>query len=398
MTPPSPPLSQEPLAERPLLAARLSEVRRQLERRVVDKSELVRLLLLSVIAGEHLLLVGPPGTAKSALVRAFSQLIDARYFEYLLTRFTEPNELFGPIDLVAFRAGSYRRRTQGMLPEAEVVFLDEIFRSNSAILNALLTLLNERRFAHGAEVTEVPLLSLFGATNEVPTDDALAAVYDRFLVRAVSTHLDSYHFQGLIERGLAEERARVAAAPPPLVSAEELRGLQRRLMGELTLPEAFVARYKGLVFQIRAEGIPLSDRRIVKLLKLFAASALLDGRTAPDDGDLFILKHVWSSVEQVELLAEIVNPVIERHYREHPEARPDGGGRVGLDALLSELGHVRSLLQGAETLSDLQLFAQLKNLSQLRAALVVDGSETARRMVGEVDQLLESVFASSKFA
>src|SRR5256885_385562 len=123
---------------------RMQEVAATLARRFLDKQEIIRLLLVSALAGEHMILVGPPGTAKSALIRMFARLIDAQYFEYLLTRFTEPNELFGPVDINAFREGKYQRRVEGMLPEAEVVFLDEVFKSNSAILNALLSLLNER--------------------------------------------------------------------------------------------------------------------------------------------------------------------------------------------------------------------------------------------------------------
>jgi MoxR-like ATPase len=140
------------------LANRLQRVGDILSRSFLDKQELIRLLLVSVVAGEHMVLVGPPGTAKSAIVRMFSKLIDSRYFEYLLTRFTEPNELFGPVDIRAFREGTYTRRTTGMLPEAEIVFLDEIFKSNSAILNSLLTVVNERRFSNGAQVIKVPLL------------------------------------------------------------------------------------------------------------------------------------------------------------------------------------------------------------------------------------------------
>src|SRR5213082_1668982 len=177
---------------------RLRDVARDLDERFLDKGELVRLMLVTLLAGEHMLLVGPPGTAKSALVRHLARLVDARYFEYLLTRFSEPNEIFGPIDIKAFREGTYLRRVEAMLPDADIVFLDEIFKSNSAILNALLSILNERRFFTGAASIKVPLSSLFGATNEVPNDDALGAVFDRFLVRTLSDNLDSFHFHGLV--------------------------------------------------------------------------------------------------------------------------------------------------------------------------------------------------------
>ena len=342
-----------PPPPQPRLSVRLQEAARVMEQHFLDKQEIVRLMLITVVAGEHMLLIGPPGTAKSAMVRTFAKLVDARYFDYLLTRFTEPNELFGPVDIKAFREGTYTRKTDAMLPEAEIVFLDEIFRSNSAILNSLLTLLNERRFSNGARMMEVPLLSMFGASNEVPNDDNLSAIFDRFLIRAVSDNLDSYHFHNLVT--------------------------------------------KGLVFQIRSEGISISDRRVVKLLKLFAASAIVDGREQPNDSDFFLLKHIWNNLDQTEILEEIVGPVVDRWYRDHPQERRFSGGQAGLDELLAELGMIRELLTSGEQLSDIQLFSQLKNLNEIKAALQAVDSETARRMVGEVDQLLENVFASSKF-
>src|SRR5258708_21867471 len=201
------------------LPSRLVQLAHALEQRFLGKDEVIRLLLVATIAGEHAVLIGPPGTAKSALIRTFARLIHARYFEYLLTRFTEPNEIFGPVDISAFREGRYERRTEGMLPDAEIVFLDEVFKSNSAILNALLTLLNERRFASGGTVTRCPLLSAFGASNEVPGDETLTAIYDRFILRIHNDNLDAYQFQELLQKGLelelygASDGARPAGSP-----------------------------------------------------------------------------------------------------------------------------------------------------------------------------------------
>jgi MoxR-like ATPase len=294
------------------------------------------------------------------------------------------------------------RRVDTMLPDADIVFLDEIFKSNSAILNGLLSILNERRFFTGSKNISVPLSSLYGATNEIPNDDALGAVFDRFLVRASSENLDSFHFHGLVARGLAGEReallgaVRDAEVVRPLVSLADIRTLKQRLARLLEFPEEFLARYKGLVFQIRSEGVTLSDRRVVKLLKLFAASALIDGRPTVDDGDFFILRHVWNSVDQIALCADIVAPVLERHRREHPEER-GGRGVRDLDSILAELGVIRGLLLGGEPLSDVQLFSQLRNLQEIRAALQAIGSETAQTMAAEVDNLLEGVFESSKW-
>jgi MoxR-like ATPase len=383
------------------LGQQLRDVGRVLDARFLDKSELVRLLLVTLLAGEHMLVVGPPGTAKSALVRNLARLVDARYFEYLLTRFSEPNELFGPVDIKAFREGTFVRRIEAMLPDAEIVFLDEIFKSNSAILNALLSILNERRFYTGSQSLKVPLCSLFGATNEVPNDEALGAIFDRFLVRALSENLDSFHFHGLVERGIRGEVAELsgaAASETPLVSLAEIRRVQARLGQFLTFPEDWMARYKGFIFQIRSEGISLSDRRVVKLLKLFAASALIDGRPTVNDGDFFILRHVWNSPDQIPILDDIVGPVLEGHHRDHPEQRRAGVAAADLDGILAELQVIRGILLGGQVLSDVQLFSQLRNLQEIRATLQVLGTETARGVAAEVDRLLEGVFESSKWA
>lgn len=390
MTKPAPPTDVR-------LATRLHEAARVMDNHFLDKQEVVRLMLITVVAGEHMLLIGPPGTAKSAMVRLFSQLIDSRYFEYLLTRFTEPNELFGPVDIRAFREGVYTRRTESMLPEAEVVFLDEIFRSNSAILNSLLTILNERTFNNGGKVMKVPLLSMFGASNEVPNDDNLSAIFDRFLLRVVSDNLDSYHFHNLVARGVANEARKLHTAEPALITAAELRDVHQHFDQHLQFSEDFLSKYKGLIFQIRSEGVSVSDRRVVKLLKLFAASAIVDGRAAPNDSDFFLLKHIWNNLDQTEILEEIVNPVVDRYYRDHPAERRFASGQAGLDEMLAELAMIRELLTGGDALSDIQLFSQLKNLNEIKAALASVDSETARRMVAEVDSLLESVFSSSKF-
>ena len=141
----------------------------------------------------------------------------------------------------------------------------------------------------------------------------------------------------------------------------------------------------------------VSDRRVVKLLKLFAASALFEGRTEAADGDFFVLKHIWNNLDQAELLEEIVNPVVDVYYRDRPTERRFLGPQANLDDLLAELRLIRDLLSGGAELSDIQLFSQLKNLNEIKAALQAIGNETARRMLAEVDQLLETLFASSKF-
>src|SRR6266446_3833794 len=249
------------------------EVVNVLKRRFVGRDEVIDLIALAIVAGEHLFLYGPPGTAKSALIRAFARAVDARYFEYLLTRFSEPNEIFGPIDLVKLREGTVATVTTGMLPEAEFVFLDELFNANSAILNNLLTVLNERIYRRGAETHRLPLLSLFSASNHLPEDEALRALFDRFLLRCHVDNLKREAMPRLLHAGWELEGAEPGTSS---VTAGELDTLRREVFA-VDLTPALEA-YRETVFKVRDLGIALSDRRAVKVMKLLAASALLCGR------------------------------------------------------------------------------------------------------------------------
>jgi MoxR-like ATPase len=381
------------------MSERLRQVAATLEGQFLGKDEIIRLLLIATVAGEHCVLLGPPGTAKSALIRSLAELMQARYFDYLLTRFTEPNEIFGPVDIAAFREGQYRRNTSGMLPEAEIVFLDEVFKSNSAILNALLTLLNERRFTSGGQVMRCPLISVFAASNEVPSDETLNAIFDRFLLRVRSDNLDAYHFNELLQKGIGlEVRQMAGQKPQPLLSARELSDMGKEFGRRMAFTDAFLSAYKGLVFQIRAEGVSLSDRRVVKMLKLFAASAFLDGRQSADASDFFILKHIWNSEDQADILDGIVQPVLEAFYREHPDRRRVGALGIGIEALAGEVDRIRQILTGAAALGDVQLFSQLKALGEIKSALATLNDPRARELEGRVNQLLEASFRSGRFA
>ena len=383
------------------IARKLQQVARALEGTFLGKTETIRLMLVAALAGEHMVLIGPPGTAKSALVRLFSKLVQASYFEYLLTRFTEPNEIFGPIDITAFRGGEYKRRTAGMLPESEIVFLDEVFKANSAILNSLLSVLNERLYTVGGSVIKVPLISAFGASNEVPNDEDLMAVFDRFLLRVRSENLDSYHFHDLLLKGINHEVSKITGQYDrlqPVLTSQELHAVHGNFAPRMKFTEEFLAAYKGLVFQIRSEGVSLSDRRAIKMLKLFSASALLDGRANADPSDFFILRHIWNNLDQAEILEGVVGPVLEAWYREHPESRRFGAADVGLDALIEEINRIRDLLTSDRPMSDIQLFSHLKALNEIKAALQAIGTQPAREAIGRVEQLLGHVFQSGKFA
>ena len=193
-------------AEAETIRKRINRFRTSLGRFFVNKQELIDLMCVAAVAQEPLLLVGPPGTAKSDLVLKFKDALglgEGDYFEYMLTRFTEPCEIIGAIDIKELREGRYIRREQGKLPTARLAFLDEIFKSNSAILNILLTIINERKFYQDGMPEPVPLRVLFAATNEIPEQGELAALKDRFVLKVESRSVQDDHFTRTDRRGPA---------------------------------------------------------------------------------------------------------------------------------------------------------------------------------------------------
>lgn len=309
------------------ITARLQdEIVAPLKKLFVGRDEVIDLIALALAAGEHLFLHGPPGTAKSALIRHFARAVQGSYFEYMLTRFSEPNEIFGPIDIAKLREGTMVTVTKGMLPEAEFVFLDELFNANSAILNNLLTVLNERVYRRGIESHQLPLVSLFSASNNLPEDEALTALFDRFLLRCHIDNLKREALPELLRAGWALERKTMPASS---VTARDLAELSQQVFRiDLTPAEE---SYREAVVKIRDLGVAFSDRRAVKVLKLLAASALLCEREAAQASDLWVLRYVWDREEQIEPLRSLVNRILEQHQNE-PNRHPLAGVNKTVDA------------------------------------------------------------------
>jgi MoxR-like ATPase len=258
---------------------------------LIERETLVELIALAAVAGEHLLVIGPPGTAKSEAVRRLARALDARYFEYLLGRFTEPSEIFGPVDLRKLKEGFVETETRGMLPEAEVAFLDEVFLGSTAILNTLLGILNERTFARGHTRQACPLRICVGASNALPHDEQLAAFADRFLVRIFLEPIADPRLEELLEGGwgLGSEPS---AARVSMAELDELSGAARAV--DLSAVRPLLAHALRL---LRGAGVVLSDRRSVRVQRLIAAAGVLAGRTVCTAADLWPIIYAVPTVE-----------------------------------------------------------------------------------------------------
>jgi len=255
-----------------------------MEAGLVERRPIVRLALLAALAGEHTLLIGPPGTAKSQLARRLHLAFrEALYFERLLTRYTVPEELFGPLSISALEDDRYERQTAGFLPKASIAFIDEVFKANSAILNALLTLLNEREFDNGPRREPCPLISVIGATNEVPEDEVGEAFFDRFLVRLPVVPVSPQGFRRLLDLDASQLSSPVEAL------RESDRAAISRAAQEFRVPEEVA----GLLVELRAwlatQETYVSDRRWVKITWLLKVAVATDGRTALSIWDLWLL-------------------------------------------------------------------------------------------------------------
>lgn len=299
------------------LKARLQRIRDRLYDGLIEREVPMRLALLAALAGEHLLLVGPPGTAKSLLARRLHLAFrDAPYFEYLLTRFSVPEELFGPLSITALERDEYRRKTERYLPTAAIAFLDEIFKANSAILNALLTLLNEREFDNGGERARTPLISVIGASNELPESEELHALYDRFLLRHHVGFVSEAGFDALLDLrgdGLPE------VAPEDRLDAALVAEVRRRAR-DVVVPDNVKEMLKQLRRWLPEQQITVTDRRWRKIVGLLQVAALTDGRAEVSIWDGWLLQFcAWEKPEQRALVQGWYEGIVGKTETEDPQ-------------------------------------------------------------------------------
>ena len=273
-------------------------------RNLIERETLVELIALAAVAGEHVLIVGAPGTAKSEAVRRMAQATGGNYFEYLLGRFTEPSEIFGPVDLRKLKEGIVETETSGMLPEAEIAFLDEIFLGSTAILNTLLGILNERVYRRGHTQMRCPLRVCVGASNSLPEDESLAAFADRFLIRLFVEPIPDPLLENLLEGGWELGRKSFAHQ----ADIAEIDFLSEAAM--TVRLDAIRPRLAQIIRTLRNNGVGITDRRAVKIQKLVAAAAILDGRREAVAGDLWTIIYAIPTGEQQALARDLLQELL----------------------------------------------------------------------------------------
>lgn len=298
--------------------AKFQKLQREMEGHLFERHEELEGLLLALLSRQHLLLIGPKGAAKSLMIRMLANSIDgAKYFERLLTRFTLPDELFGPVSISALKKDRFSRLTRGYLPEANFAFLDEIWKANSSILNSLLALINERLFYNDGEILQCPLETMMGASAELPQEEALSALYDRFLLR--------YQVKYIAEDGhllamMSDARSPVLKAR---VTLEEIHDA-REAVGAVEVDRPLLESVAKIRRRLGGEGMSLSDRRYKESLSIVRSKAWLQGRTYAIEDDLAVLANIlWDDPASEPMVRgfvlDIANPQ-ERRAREIADA------------------------------------------------------------------------------
>jgi len=345
----------------------------------VGREEEARVAVLALLTKQHAVFVGEPGIAKSALIRRLSQLINCRFFYYLLSKYTVPDELIGAVDPVAYKNGKFVRNTSGKLPQAELAFIDEVFKGSSETLNTLLNIMNERIFVDtDGTVYQCPLHSLFGASNELPSDSELAAFYDRFLIRHFMARIDSSRLEEAVIHNLTlEENLR------PICTLSEIRGIYDSVTRYMRENAGAVAKATAqMVMVLREHGIFVSDRTATSpqhLPRLIATHAYVYG-TDLKRSAIEVSKYVLPSAEAMDAYKKALDSLMPVELRE----ASDKLDRAKNSAVQGNLAEAKRLAQEA-----IQVAQSL--LAKPEKAKLYEGE--LRDLLGKAERLVQEIMS-----
>lgn len=291
--------------------SKIQTIINELQSNFYERDHIIKAAWCAILARQHMLLLGVPGTAKSLITDELCKRIDfAEYFQWLLTRFSTPEELFGPVSLSSLENDDYKRIVDRKLPEAHIAFIDEIFKGNAAILNSLLTAINERAFDNGKYRLQIPLISMFGASNELPEEEELAALYDRFILRFDVKYIqESRNWCALMQSAVSNGNN----TTPTTITLDELTQMQAEVT-KIKFPDTVINTMRDIKMTLEKEGLVASDRRWKQTVSVLQAHAWLDGRTEIEEQDLEMLcDMLWKEPEQratlVSKILSVTNPL-----------------------------------------------------------------------------------------
>jgi len=357
-----------------------------LNKTFVERHAEIKGIMLSVLAKTHILLLGPPGTAKSQLIITWSKLIrGAKYFQWLLNKYTTPEEIFGPYSLAALERDEYVRKTEHKASEAHFIFFDEIWKANSGVLNANLTLINERLFYNGQSPVKVPLLTLVGASNELPEeDDNLDAMLDRFILKYhVKPIVEEQNFMQMLIGDIPEELE-------PILSLEDIEILQKATK-QVKMPNEMLELYAGLRRDFATNGLISSDRTYRNTIDLLRAEALFNGRDSVEEDDFEILRHaLWTDPKNESTIYTTILAEINPDKNKVVELYEDS--KTLFEDLMAEKDETKRIKEGVEVA--LKLKEAKKKIHEFYKSMQKKNKDVKdiQRMEEHVDKYLASVY------
>ena len=298
--------------------AKMSQIFVEMNNIFVERDELIKLMELAIVTGTNLLMLGPPGTAKSAITYEMCGRIEnANYFQWMLNKTSDPSEILGPFSVKEMENDKFMRITTGKLPEAHIAFMDEVFKSNAPTLNALLTIMNEHIFYNDGKPVEVPLISMFGASNEPPEDESLDAMYDRFIFRMNVQYIHDAANKKRMHSNYVDNRAGLLnLVNKTTITLAEVQALQAAAK-TVKVPKDIINKFIRLISDLDRQAVHISDRRQNECFKVMQGSAVLAGRNSVTLDDFKSLVYVlWEKEEHIPLIEssilKMVNPYDDR--------------------------------------------------------------------------------------
>ncbi len=373
------------------------EIKNYLSSSFVGRDDVINGVMAGLISGEPTLLIGPPGTAKTSIIDTMSKLINAKYFYYLLTKFTEPEELLGPIDINALKNGEYKNITRGKLPDANIIFLDEIFKASSAIRNTLLDIMLNRRLPNGDKMLSLDILGIYSASNEISTDDEDRALYDRYPIKIFHRYIEKTLINDLLEHGI--DLMDKNNVNKPLIGINEILYIQEEAVKRVKAMKndnGIFERYIDALSQLEENNVLLSDRRKIKLLKIASAFSILMNSNKITGNDISMALRYSADYE--EDLPKIEASIIDSKLENNAQMINDA---------LTLIEETKSCIENTEDsinknlpynqvldkLSLLQLY--IKKLDKMKIDLSNDNNPYHKDIVSKLNYSLD--YAGSKY-